>query len=293
MKVTIYTTNDCQFCKQEMTYLASKNIAFEEKNVQSNRDFLQEMLDVSNNFAGTPVTKIDKDDGQSVVLKGFTQSEFENAFGANMQSANSTIPTDAPSGNPSDDQGSQIPSDQPPTDQPTDMPVVPSTPESVVPEPQVPIEETPAPEPTAPESQEPEIPVETPSIETPTSDIPSSPNPLPPMPSDETTAAMESTIPIDPSSSNQPQTDSPTITPPSDQPLDVPAEPPATEPSVPENPVPEETPPPATTPEPQPDQPVNSDQQLDAILDSLKTKADVGTDLQPSVPDFPGNTQNS
>ena len=57
MKVTIYTTNDCQFCKQEMTYLASKNIAFEEKNVQSNRDFLQEMLDVSNNFAGTPVTE--------------------------------------------------------------------------------------------------------------------------------------------------------------------------------------------------------------------------------------------
>src|SRR3989344_9467988 len=151
MKVILYTTSDCMFSKQEKEYLSSKNIAFEEKNVQTNRDFLQEMLNVSNNFAGTPVTKVDKDDGQSVVLKGFTQSEFDNVFASNMQSANSTIPTDAPSGNPSDDQGSQIPSDQPPTDQPTDMPVVPPAPEPVVPEPQVPIEETPAPEPTAPE----------------------------------------------------------------------------------------------------------------------------------------------
>jgi len=286
MKVTIYTTNDCQFCKQEKDYLASKNIAFEEKNVQSNREFLQEMLDVSNNFAGTPVTKIEKDDGQSVVLKGFTQSELDNALGTTVQAANSTMPapTDSPPGNPSDDQGSQIPSDQPPTDQPTDMPVVPPTPEPVVPEPQVPVEETPASEPTVPESQEPQIPVETPNIETPTSDIPSRPNPLPPMPSDETTAAMESTIPIDPSSSNQPPTDSPTITPPSDQPSDVPAEPPATEPSVPENPVPEETPPPAATPEPQPEQSVNSDQKLDEILDSLKTKAEaISTPATPAA----------
>lgn len=77
MKITIYTIPDCQFSKAEKEYLTSKNLPFEEKNLESNRDFLTEMLTVSNNFAGTPVTKIEKDDGEIVVLKGFTQEEFE------------------------------------------------------------------------------------------------------------------------------------------------------------------------------------------------------------------------
>lgn len=77
MKVTVYTINDCQFSQQEKAYLSAHNIAFEEKNLETNREYLTEMLAVSQNFAGTPVTKIDKDDGQSVVLKGFTQEEFD------------------------------------------------------------------------------------------------------------------------------------------------------------------------------------------------------------------------
>lgn len=81
MKITVYTINDCQFSKQEKEYLASHKLAFDEKNLETNKDFLTEMLAVSNNFAGTPVTKIDKDDGQIVVLKGFTKEEFDKALG--------------------------------------------------------------------------------------------------------------------------------------------------------------------------------------------------------------------
>ena len=122
MKVILYTTSDCMFSKQEKEYLASKNITFEEKNVQTNRDFLQEMLNVSNNFAGTPVTKVDKDDGQSVVLKGFTQSEFDNVFASNVQAANSTIPVPP------------APTDQPVQDQPVvDEPVSTPAPDPVIP----------------------------------------------------------------------------------------------------------------------------------------------------------------
>ncbi len=81
MKVTIYTINDCKFSQAEKDYLKTNNIAFEEKNVEQNRDFLTEMLGISENFAGTPVTKIEKDDGTSNVLKGFTQEEFDKELG--------------------------------------------------------------------------------------------------------------------------------------------------------------------------------------------------------------------
>ncbi|MDO8497849.1 MAG: glutaredoxin family protein [bacterium] len=81
MKITVYTINDCQFSKQEKEYLTSHKLTFDEKNLETNKEFLTEMLAVSNNFAGTPVTKIDKDDGQIIVLKGFTKEEFDKALG--------------------------------------------------------------------------------------------------------------------------------------------------------------------------------------------------------------------
>lgn len=81
MKITIYTVNDCKFSQAERDYLKSKNLDFQEKNLETNRDFLTEMLSISDNFAGTPVTKIEKEDGQVVVLKGFTKEEFDKALG--------------------------------------------------------------------------------------------------------------------------------------------------------------------------------------------------------------------
>ncbi|MFA5137052.1 MAG: glutaredoxin domain-containing protein [Patescibacteria group bacterium] len=81
MKIIIYTITDCAFSKQEKEYLTSHKLAYEEKNLETNREFLTEMLTISNNFAGTPVTKIEKEDGQIVVLKGFTSQEFDKALG--------------------------------------------------------------------------------------------------------------------------------------------------------------------------------------------------------------------
>jgi glutaredoxin len=80
MKVVIYTTNDCKFSQEEKAYLQSNNVAFEEKNLEANKDFLTEMLSISNNFAGTPVTEITKDNGEKVVLKGFTKEDFDTAL---------------------------------------------------------------------------------------------------------------------------------------------------------------------------------------------------------------------
>jgi len=81
MKITIYTITDCQFSKAEKEYLASHSLQYEEKNLETNKDFLTEMLAISNNFAGTPVTRVEKDDGSIAVLKGFTKEEFDTTFG--------------------------------------------------------------------------------------------------------------------------------------------------------------------------------------------------------------------
>ena len=81
MKITVYTTTDCQFSKQEREYLTNHNLTYEEKNLETNKDFLTEMLAVSTNFAGTPVTRVEKDDGTIAVLKGFTPAEFDTTFG--------------------------------------------------------------------------------------------------------------------------------------------------------------------------------------------------------------------
>ncbi len=81
MKITVYTITDCQFSKQEKEYLSLHQLQYEERNLETNKEFLTEMLAVSNNFAGTPVTKIEKDDGKIEVLKGFTKDEFDKALG--------------------------------------------------------------------------------------------------------------------------------------------------------------------------------------------------------------------
>jgi len=81
MKITVYTIKDCAFSKQEKEYLNANKLVFEEKDLETNKDFLTEMLAVSNNFAGTPVTRVEKDDGTIAVLKGFTKEEFDTTFG--------------------------------------------------------------------------------------------------------------------------------------------------------------------------------------------------------------------
>ena len=98
MKITIYTINDCTFSQAEKDFLKKNTISFEEKNLETNRDFLTEMLKISDNFAGTPVTKVEKDGGEILVLKGFTESEFAKALdlplaGASTADSGSTTPS--------------------------------------------------------------------------------------------------------------------------------------------------------------------------------------------------------
>lgn len=80
MKIIIYTINNCSFCQQEKEYLQSRNLPFEEKNLDQNHDFLTEMLALSNNFVGVPFTVIEKDNGEKISLKGYAKEEFDKAL---------------------------------------------------------------------------------------------------------------------------------------------------------------------------------------------------------------------
>lgn len=103
MKVIIYTTSDCKFSKEEIEYLKKNKLEYTEKALENNKDNLQEMLSISSNFAGTPVTQIQKDDGQTIILKGFTSQEFDKALGIGEQPQ------------------AQTPDQTPPAQQPTPM----------------------------------------------------------------------------------------------------------------------------------------------------------------------------
>lgn len=81
MKITVYTISNCPFSRQEKDYLKANNLPYEEKNLEMNREWLAEMLAISNNFAGTPVTRIEDDQGQIRILKGFTKEEFDEVLG--------------------------------------------------------------------------------------------------------------------------------------------------------------------------------------------------------------------
>ncbi len=136
MKITVYTTSACQFSQKEKEYLRSRNLVFEEKNLETNREFLSEMLSISNNFAGTPVTKIEKDDGQIVILKGFTQEEFDQVLGQTQ--------TPAPAPEPPKVAAPLSTTEPQPTVAPEPAPV------ATTPEPSIPKEESPAPSPATP-----------------------------------------------------------------------------------------------------------------------------------------------
>lgn len=125
MKVTIYTINDCKFSQAEKEYLKNNNIAFEEKNLETNRDYLTEMLKVSDNFAGTPVTKVEKDGGEIIILKGFTQDEFAKALNLSISEVatpSTEPPVSQPASTPTPPMP-QVPSPVPPVVQVSTIPV--------------------------------------------------------------------------------------------------------------------------------------------------------------------------
>ena len=141
--ITVYTTPSCPFCKAQREFLGSINLAYVDKNVEEDTESLKEMLNVSDNFAGVPVTVLNGPKGKKVV-KGFTQDEFVKELEevglkeASVEPAKSVAPSAA---------------------QPAPAPVVPEVKEPVVAPPAAaPVAPVASAEPVAPAAEAPKVP---------------------------------------------------------------------------------------------------------------------------------------
>ena len=56
-KVTVYTSNTCPYCTMAKDYLKDKEVAFEEKNVQTDKEARQELMAMG--YTGVPVICVD------------------------------------------------------------------------------------------------------------------------------------------------------------------------------------------------------------------------------------------
>ena len=80
VKVTMYTTTTCPFCKMQKDYLVSKNISFSEILVDEKPEEAQKMIEISGQM-GVPFTVIDQDSGERVTILGFDRKRIDEALG--------------------------------------------------------------------------------------------------------------------------------------------------------------------------------------------------------------------
>lgn len=81
MKVIIYSTTTCPYCKMAKDYLSSKNVVFEEKLVDQDEVAREEMMKVSGGFLGVPFLVITKDDGSQETVLGFDKGKLDSLLG--------------------------------------------------------------------------------------------------------------------------------------------------------------------------------------------------------------------
>lgn len=67
LKVSIYTTNTCAYCKQVKAYLDQKKIEYTTINLDDHPERQKEAYELSGVFS-VPVTLIEKDDEKTVVI---------------------------------------------------------------------------------------------------------------------------------------------------------------------------------------------------------------------------------
>lgn len=81
MKITIYSTTTCPYCKMLKSYLTSKNISFVERLTDQDQAAQEEMSRLSNGFLGVPFTSIVKEDNTQEFVIGFDKAKIDSILG--------------------------------------------------------------------------------------------------------------------------------------------------------------------------------------------------------------------
>lgn len=77
IKIFMYTTTTCPFCKMQKDYLKSKNIEFSEILVDENPEEAQKMIELSGQL-GVPFTVFTKEDGTTEKILGFDKERLNS-----------------------------------------------------------------------------------------------------------------------------------------------------------------------------------------------------------------------
>ena len=80
LKIQIYTTTTCPYCKLEKEYLDSKGIKYENIFVDQDSKAAEDMVKISGQM-GVPFTVITKDDGFLISILGFDKDKINQALG--------------------------------------------------------------------------------------------------------------------------------------------------------------------------------------------------------------------
>ena len=80
MKVTIYTTTTCPYCKLEKEYLDSKGVKYENIFVDQDAKAAEEMVKISGQM-GVPFTVITDDGGSKITILGFDRARIDLSLG--------------------------------------------------------------------------------------------------------------------------------------------------------------------------------------------------------------------
>lgn len=82
MKVKVYSTVTCPYCKMLKDYLTEKGISFENIFVDQDEEGREEMIKESGGFLGVPFTVITKNGVKETVL-GFDKNKINSVLGLN------------------------------------------------------------------------------------------------------------------------------------------------------------------------------------------------------------------
>ena len=80
MKITIYSTTTCPYCKMLKDYLGEKKIEYTEKIIDQDDSAREEMVKISNGFQGVPFVVIEKD-GKTDTVLGFDKGKIDKILG--------------------------------------------------------------------------------------------------------------------------------------------------------------------------------------------------------------------
>lgn len=78
MKITIYTTTTCPYCKMLMKFLDEKGVAYEEKLVDQDDAYQKELIGLSGGFLGVPFLVFQKGDKEKQTVVGFDRAKIES-----------------------------------------------------------------------------------------------------------------------------------------------------------------------------------------------------------------------